>query len=156
MTVKEMQSHTDFTPRLIQACPVGHGAFEHVPRELGRIRQSGAGSTGLAVRVSAAARVRPPTRPEDRRAGMSATADRVRPAAGVRVGAVRSEGPSAVAPGRRVLPRSSVRARACHVEAPSPAGVVDDVPTWALLVCGILVGVLMLLALAFLGGPAYG
>ena len=127
MTVQEMQSHTDFTPRLIQACPVGHGAFEHVPREL-----------------------------EDRRAGMSATADRVRPAAGVRVGAVRSEGPSAVAPGRRVLPRSSVRARACHVEAPSPAGVVDDVPTWALLVCGILVGVLMLLALAFLGGPAYG
>lgn len=156
MTVQELQSHTDFTPRMIQACPVGHGPVEHLPSELRRIRQGGAGPTGRAVRVSAGSRVRPPTRSEDRRAGISATADSVRPAAGVRVGAVRSEGPSAVTPGRRVLPRSSVKARACHVEAPSPAGVVDDVPTWALLACGILVGVLMLLALAFLGGPAYG
>ncbi|WP_380059604.1 hypothetical protein [Dietzia aurantiaca] len=45
--------------------------------------------------------------------------------------------------------------RACEVQAPAPAGVVDDVPTWALVVCGVLFGIAMLLALAFLGGPAY-
>jgi hypothetical protein len=33
--------------------------------------------------------------------------------------------------------------------------VVDDVPTWALLACGVVFGILMLLALALLGGPAY-
>ncbi|MFN3338774.1 MAG: hypothetical protein ACK40Z_03675 [Dietzia sp.] len=62
-----------------------------------------------------------------------------------------------VAPGRRVLvrPASAEQVRACGVEARATAPVVDDVPTWALLVCGIVFGVLMLLALALLGGPAY-
>ncbi|MBB1008846.1 hypothetical protein G6010_04430, partial [Dietzia sp. SLG510A3-3B2-2] len=64
---------------------------------------------------------------------------------------------TSVAPGRRVLvrPVSTDRVRACHVEAPASTGVVDDVPAWALLACGIAFGVIMLLAVAFLGGPAY-
>ncbi|MFN3600370.1 MAG: hypothetical protein ACK4UY_03160 [Dietzia sp.] len=62
-----------------------------------------------------------------------------------------------VAPGRQVLvrPASPHQVRACGVEARPAAPVVDDVPTWALLACGILFGILMLLALALLGGPAY-
>ncbi|WP_216693256.1 hypothetical protein [Dietzia psychralcaliphila] len=62
-----------------------------------------------------------------------------------------------VAPGRRVLvrPASADQVRACGAEVRTNAPVVDDVPTWALLVCGIVFGVLMLLALALLGGPAY-
>lgn len=62
-----------------------------------------------------------------------------------------------VAPGRRVLvrPASAERVRACGSEARSSAPVVDDVPTWALVACGIVFGILMLLALALLGGPAY-
>lgn len=62
-----------------------------------------------------------------------------------------------VGPGRRVLARPAVSdsVRACRVEAPSVSGVEDDVPTWALLACGIAFGVIVLLAVAFLGGPAY-
>ncbi|WP_354054317.1 hypothetical protein [Dietzia sp. 2505] len=62
-----------------------------------------------------------------------------------------------VAPGRRVLvnPASAGSVRACGSEARSSVPVVDDVPTWALVVCGIVFGILMLLALALLGGPAY-
>lgn len=62
-----------------------------------------------------------------------------------------------VGPGRRVLARPAPvgQVRACRVQ-PQPAGqVVDDVPTWALLACGIVLGVLMLVALVLLGGPAY-
>ena len=58
-------------------------------------------------------------------------------------------------PASAVRPRPAITVRACRVDAPPRGGVVDDVPTWALLVCGIVVGVLMLLALAFLGGPTY-
>lgn len=67
---------------------------------------------------------------------------------------VRSRRPAGSA-GQRVLGRPPVSVRACRVEAPSVAGVVDDVPTWVLVGAGILVGVLMLLVLAFAGGPAY-
>ncbi|WP_235026706.1 hypothetical protein, partial [Dietzia lutea] len=59
---------------------------------------------------------------------------------------------------RRIVqarPVASDRVRACRVESPAPTRVVDDVPAWALLACGIAFGVLMLLAVAFLGGPAY-
>lgn len=34
-------------------------------------------------------------------------------------------------------------------------GVVDDVPAWVLAAIGVVVGVLVLLAVGFLGGPAY-
>lgn len=44
---------------------------------------------------------------------------------------------------------------ACRVDSVSASPVVDDVPTWVLLACGIVFGVVMLLALALLGGPAY-
>ncbi|QGW24844.1 hypothetical protein GJR88_02791 [Dietzia sp. DQ12-45-1b] len=62
-----------------------------------------------------------------------------------------------VAPGRRVSVRtaSTGQVRACGVEARPAAPVVDDVPTWALVVGGIVFGILMLLALALVGGPAY-
>ncbi|UVE95583.1 DUF3806 domain-containing protein [Dietzia sp. B32] len=62
-----------------------------------------------------------------------------------------------MAPGRRVLvrPASAEGVRACHIEAPVASGVVDDVPTWALLACGIAFGVILLFAVAYLGGPAY-
>ena len=72
-------------------------------------------------------------------------------------GTARSASITSVAPGRRVLvrPAATDHVRACHIAAPAPAGIVDDVPAWALLVCGIAFGVIMLLAVAFLGGPAY-
>ena len=72
-------------------------------------------------------------------------------------GTARPASVTSVAPGRRVLvrPAATDHARACHIAAPAPAGVVDDVPAWALLACGIAFGVIMLLAVAFLGGPAY-
>lgn len=62
-----------------------------------------------------------------------------------------------IAPGRqlRVLPASAKQVRSCRVSAPSDANVVDDVPTWALLACGVVFGLLLLLAVALLGGPAY-
>lgn len=41
------------------------------------------------------------------------------------------------------------------MQAPAGSPVVDDVPTWVLLACGVIFGLVMLLALAFLGGPAY-
>lgn len=68
-----------------------------------------------------------------------------------------STGTHLVAPGRRVLarPAPADNVRACRVEAPSVSGVVDDVPTWVLLACGVAFGVVLLLALALLGGPAY-
>lgn len=150
MTVQELQSHTDFAPRWTEACPV-----EHSLGEMDGPRRRGAGPTGRPGAVPAGARNRPPTRPQDRRASATATVDRVRPVAPRQVGPGRPAGRVSVAPDRRVLARPSVDARACHVAAPARAGVVDDVPTWALLACGVLVGVLMLLALAFLGGPAY-
>ena len=33
--------------------------------------------------------------------------------------------------------------------------MTDDVPTWVLLTCGVVLGVILLLALAFIGGPTY-
>ena len=65
---------------------------------------------------------------------------------------------SGTAAPRRIVqtrPVASDRVRACRVESPAPTRVVDDVPAWALLACGIAFGILMLLAVAFLGGPAY-
>ena len=59
---------------------------------------------------------------------------------------------------RRIVqarPVASDSVRACRVESSAPTRVVDDVPAWALLACGIAFGILMLLAVAFLGGPAY-
>lgn len=96
-------------------------------------------------------KVRPASRPA-RDAERSMVGERGRPSARGHVSAA-----TLVAPGRRVLvrPAHAGTVRACRVEAPSVAGVVDDVPTWVLLACGVAFGVILLLALAFLGGPAY-
>lgn len=148
MTVQELQSETDFTPHWSAACPVDHG--------LGQARGGRQGVLAPATRpTKAGARKRPPTRSETRPGGEPGNAARVRPVGSPRGITVRPEGRAPLAPGRRVLTRQGPTARACHVEAPSRAGVVDDVPTWVLLACGILAGVLMLLAVALLGGPAY-
>ena len=150
MTVQELHSRIDFTPLWTEACPVEHGL-----EEMRGSRQGGAGSAVRPVMAPAGARMLPPTRSGDRRAVTPRTGDRVSPVAGRPVSSVRSAGLAPVSPGRRVLSRPAAGARACYVEAPSSVGVVDDVPTWVLLTCGILVGVLMLLALALVGGPAY-
>ena len=62
-----------------------------------------------------------------------------------------------IGPGRTALvrPASTGQVTACRVASKPVSPVVDDVPTWVLLACGILFGVVMLLALALLGGPAY-
>ena len=153
MVVQELQSSPAFTPLWTEACPVGHAH--------GEMRGSRPGILDPAVRpASAGAQKRPPTRSEFGLGGVPRSAERVRPVASPRGGSVRSVpgrtvGRAPVGAGPRVLPRSASAARACHVVAPSRAGVVDDVPTWVLVSCGIVVGVLMVLALAFLGGPAY-
>lgn len=145
MSVLERQTHTGPTVRWTEVCPDVH-------------REQGA--RAARPRIDPAP-IR--TRPALRRADVGPGGERpaVSPA---RAGAlVRSRMPArsaqltSVAPGRRVLVRSVAtdQVRACHVDAPVSGGVVDDVPAWVLLACGIAFGVIMLLAVAFLGGPAY-
>lgn len=57
----------------------------------------------------------------------------------------------------RTMPRTvaGTGVRSCRPSVAAPARVVDDVPTWVLLACGVLFGLLMVFALAFVGGPAY-
>lgn len=57
----------------------------------------------------------------------------------------------------RVLPAPGVGTgvRACRVESTSGSAVVDDVPTWVLLACGVVFGLVLLLLVALMGGPAY-
>lgn len=72
---------------------------------------------------------------------------------------------SAVVPARSVAPARRVRVRpvgvsgtgvrACRVDTAAGAAVVDDVPTWALLACGVVFGLVLLLLVALVGGPAY-
>lgn len=145
MSVLEMQSHAGPTVRWTEVCPDDH-------RELGA-RAARPRIDRAPVRTGHAPR-RTVVRPGGDRPAVSPS----------RAGTlVRSRVPArpapvtTVAPGRRVLVRSAAtdQVRACHVEAPVSGGVVDDVPAWALLACGIAFGVIMLLAVAFLGGPAY-
>lgn len=145
MSVLEMKSHAHPTVRWTEVCPDDH--------------------RGQASRAA-----RPRVAPAAVRSGIAPGRSVVRPGgdrpavAAVRTGTlVRSRVPArptpatTVAPGRRVLvrPAAADQVRACHVGAPTPGGVVDDVPAWVLLACGIAFGVIMLLAVAFLGGPAY-
>lgn len=137
MTILEMQPQARPAMRWTEVCAADHLAPAR------RVGGQFIGNVGVADR--------PATRPT-RSAERSTVVERVRPS-------VRGYSASAtlVAPGRRVLVRPAVAdsVRACRVEAPSVSGVVDDVPTWALLACGIAFGVIVLLAVAFLGGPAY-
>ncbi|MCT2262997.1 MULTISPECIES: hypothetical protein [Dietzia] len=147
MTVLELHSHTDSTVRWTEICPAEHRASMHRvdhgvnanpaadPRTRGRgVTRPGARPVG---RHDAAA----PRRgaPADRRPALAPTASRM-PTPRL---------------ADRTRPVSADQVRACRIEAPAPACVVDDVPAWALLACGIVFGVIMLLAVAFLGGPAY-
>lgn len=162
MTVQELQSHAHLTRSWTEVCAGEHG--------VGPVRDSGGrGGRPASALPPVALRTRPVVRSKGRRAGGAVVTDRVRPvsarrsAPGRRVAfdrspaRGRSTSAAPVAPGRRVVVRSAGSVRACEVQAPAtaPVGVVDDVPTWALVVCGVFFGIAMLLALAFLGGPAY-
>ena len=153
MVVQELQSCPEVTPPWTGVCPVGHG--------LGEIRAGRPGVLAPAARQAPVGpRKRPPARSGSGLARVPRSAGRVRPVtsapgAPVRAVPVRAAGRAPGAPGTRVLIRATPAARACRVVAPPRAGVVDDVPTWVLVSCGMIVGVLMLLALAVLGGPAY-
>lgn len=140
MTVQELQAYADLAPRWTEACPVEHGVG---------VESARGGDTAMGRPVAAGFRNRPSARAADRLGPAPVPVRRVRPVGG-RQGAYVS-----VAPGRRVLTGPATAVRACSVEAPAQSGVVDDVPTWVLAACGIALGVLMLLAVAFLGGPAY-
>lgn len=148
MTILEMHSHTDSTARWTEICAAEHRApaqsADGVRRDPDRSGERQArGRTGT----------RPGARPVGRRDSASpnrgASADRV---------ATLAPAPSRTPAPRRIVqarPVASDSVRACRVESSAPTRVVDDVPAWALLACGIAFGILMLLAVAFLGGPAY-
>ena len=125
MSVLEMQSQSGPALRWSEVC-----ATEH--------------RVSMSMSMSMSGRSRP-------RADLGAVPD-TRPGGRRRPAATRP-----VAPGRRVLvrPASAGQVRACHVQEPTASPVVDDVPTWVLVACGVAFGFIMLLALALLGGPAY-
>ena len=162
MSVQELQSHAHLTRSWTEVCAGEHGV---VP-----VRDSGGrGGRPASALPSGASRTRPVVRSKGRRAGGAVSTDRARPVSARRSvqrrgvafdrspASGRSTSAAPVVPGRRIVVRSAGSVRACNVQAPAtaPVGVVDDVPTWALVVCGVLFGIAMLLALAFLGGPAY-
>ncbi len=142
MTVQEFQTYADLAPRWTEACPVEHGLGGKGARHHG---------VGAAEGRPASAdfRNRPPARAVERPGPAPVAIRRSRPLAARRAAYV------TVAPGRRVLAGPATAVRACSAEVSVQSGVVDDVPTWVLAACGITLGVLMLLAVAFLGGPAY-
>lgn len=164
MTVTEMQSHARPTVRWTEVCAVDHR---------GQFSSAGVAGAELPVRSGRPPRrsvVRPegsrPAAASTRSASTSAVAGRAESGRAVSTRAeslvrprvpARPASTTSVAPGRHLLVRTvaSDRARACRVDTPISTGVVDDVPTWALMACGIAFGVIMLLAVAFLGGPAY-
>lgn len=160
MTVQGIQSHAHLTRSWTEVCTGEHG--------VGPVGDpSGRGGRPASALSSVASRTRPVAGSKGRRAGGVVGTDRVRPVSARRSAqgrgvafdrppaSGRSTSAVPVAPGRRVVVRSAGSVRACEVQAPAPAVVVDDVPTWALVVCGVLFGIAMLLALAMLGGPAY-
>ena len=138
MTILEMHSQAHPATRWIEVCAAEHIA--PVPRMR---REHRAGDS---------AKVRPARR-SPRSAAPSNIGERARPS-----GRARMTAAPHIAPSRSIVARQAYagNVRACSVEAPSVSGVVDDVPTWVLLACGFAFGVILLLVLALLGGPAYG
>lgn len=169
MTVREMKPAMTPQPgsgiRWTEVCAGEHAASARVHPTVRTGAAAGPATdraTGLAPRPVNRPLTRPGSRPGDRRTRAGFTPpvpSRAVPSRAVatRGVATRAAATRVVAPGRRVLDRpvSAEQIRACRVVPTAASPVVDDVPTWALLACGILVGLLMLLALAFLGGPAY-
>lgn len=148
MTILEMHSHTDSTAEWTEFCAAEHRApAQHTFGVRPDADRSG----------NREARGRSGTRPGARPVGRRDSASPSRGASTDRVVALAPATSRTSAPRRIVQTRpvASDRVRACRVESPAPTRVVDDVPAWALLACGIAFGVLMLLAVAFLGGPAY-
>lgn len=152
MTVQELPSFSSVTRSWTVACPAEHGLS--VSRENTAQRRVSADSSRTGA-LSVGHRPRPAGEPVVRQRGGSGVADRTRPAAQRQERPRRSITQAPVAQGRRVLARPAHDVRACRVEAAVPAGVIDDVPTWALLACGVVLAVLMLVAVVFLGGPTY-
>lgn len=130
MTVLEMQSRTQPTVRWTEIC-----ATEHTTR---------ARPTDMPARSASAPSMR----------SMRST----RPVQDPSVRSMPSRTSRSVAPGRRTLvrPASTAQVRSCRVAAPAEAGVVDDVPTWVLLACGVVFGLILMLAFVLVGGPTYG
>lgn len=148
MTILETHSHTDSTARWTEICAAGHRAPAPSADGVRRDRDR-AGERHVRGRTGTRPGARPVGRRDSASPGHGASTDRV---------AAFSPASSRTAAPRRIVqtrPVASDRVRACRVESPAPTRVVDDVPAWALLACGIAFGILMLLAVAFLGGPAY-
>ncbi|MDV8000388.1 hypothetical protein [Rhodococcus sp. IEGM 1408] len=149
MSVLEMQSQSRPAVRWTEVCATEHsavnlGATEHSAVNLGATEHSAVNLGATELGAPATTRVRP--RDGSERGLTIRTLDR-----GRRV-PTRSIGPGRLSP---VRPASAGQVTACRVAAKPASPVVDDVPTWVLLACGIVFGVVMLLALALLGGPAY-
>lgn len=147
MTVLEMRSQAGLTVRWSEVCGPQHhsAAFAlNLEEALGGARPDSLARVGRTFRDIARPASRVDRGPRGAEAGSSPGA--VRPARGV-----------SVAPGRRAPTRvvSADRARTCHVNTAAAAKVTDDVPTWVLLTCGIVFGVMLLLAMAFIGGTSY-
>lgn len=147
MTVLETRSQAGSTVRWSEICgPQHHSAafalgFEKAvagssPDRLTRVRRNPRNVARPATRVER----------QPRAAVAGSSPGSVRPARGVSVGR-----------GRQVPARviSADRPRACQVNTAAAAKVTDDVPTWVLLTCGIVFGVMLLLAMAFIGGTSY-
>ena len=126
MTVLELPPSVS-PVRWTEVCAADHRA----DRRLAATRRPAAASARTAIRPASTGRGR----------GAAPTAPGVRP--GVRT---RPAGSRATA---------GAGVRACRPSRVAPAAIVDDVPAWVLLACGVIVGLLMVLALAFIGGPTY-
>ena len=137
MTILEMHSQARPATRWIEVC-----AAEHITPPP-RMRREHCVGDGAKVR---------PAKRSARGVDRSNYGELARPS-----GRARMTAAPLAAPRRSIVARPSYadNVRACSVEAPSVSGVVDDVPTWVLLACGIAFGVILLLVLALLGGPAY-
>lgn len=148
MTILELHSHTDSTMRWTGVCEGDHHPSGQPADD---VRADAARTADRQVRGRTAGG--PAGRPTGRRDAASPTRG-ARGGRGTVVGTAPSRTPS---PRRsaQARPVSAEGVRACRIESSAPAGVVDDVPAWALLACGVVVGVIVLLAVAFLGGPAY-
>lgn len=147
MTILEMHSQEGSTVRWSEVCGPQHHSASVVPRA-GGIAAEYIPAGSARTRRLPQSRVRPINRVERRS---------LVPVAGPRSAHARPARQLSAGPDRRV-PGGAVtrdRIRACHVDTGAAVRMTDDVPTWVLLTCGVVLGVILLLALAFIGGPTY-
>lgn len=134
MTVLELQQHTPSRVRWTEVC-----ATEHAPSPQVRALPA----LGAGRRLPASMPVSPGAPRSSVRSVLAEPRERVVP------GRDRATAP------RRAVPAVTGGVRSCRREEFAPVRVVDDVPTWVLAACGVVFGLMMVLALAFVGGPAY-